>query len=441
MARHSVEDRRRQSAIAAFGSFALRQPDLQKVLTEAARVCAISIDVPFSKVYRYRADKNDLLIEAGYGWRDGVVGVLTTVDMNSPQGRTFLTGKPSICNNLAAQIELDTSSLYARYGIVSTIDVVIKGSGDLVYGVLEIDNDKQHNYDQQDVDFLMSFSNVLAEAVSTSERTETMRTTIEQMKVLVKQKDELLAQKKVLSDELQHRVRSTAMSEMASTLAHELNQPLTAIASYLSGCTLIMDNHENGDFNALRAGFEGATRQAVRAGQIIRHLREFVAHGDNAKKLEDLMTLVLDASTLAFGIAHKAEVTLTYDLEKLPIFVMVDKVQIHQVIFNLLRNGIEAMLGTPGGELVIATSIKDGHMVEVSIADRGEGFADGEILELFKPIKSNKSSGMGVGLSICRTIIESHDGSLSAEDNPGGGAIFHFTLHIIDPAGLIDERK
>jgi two-component sensor histidine kinase len=200
---------RQQAAVAHFGSFALRESDLLKVLTEAARVCAECLSVPFSKVCRYREKENDLLIEAGNGWHAGVVGnVVSRADITSPQGRAFITGKPSICNDLRDDIDFRLPPFYAEHGIVSTIDVVIKGGGDQPYGVLEIDNNQQHDYDQHDIDFLTGFANVLAEAVATSARTSILQSTIDRMKILVEEKDRLLEQKKVLAEELQHRVRN-----------------------------------------------------------------------------------------------------------------------------------------------------------------------------------------------------------------------------------------
>jgi two-component sensor histidine kinase len=195
--------------VAHFGSFALRETDVLKVLTEAARVCAECLSVPFSKVCRYRVEQNDLLIEAGHGWHVGVIGnVVSRADVTSPQGRAFITGKPSICNDLRDDNDFKLPSFYAEHGIISTVDVVIKGSDDQPYGVLEIDNDQQHDYDEHDIDFLTGFANVLAEAVATSARTSVLQSTIERMKVLVAEKDRLLDQKKVLAEELQHRVRN-----------------------------------------------------------------------------------------------------------------------------------------------------------------------------------------------------------------------------------------
>jgi GAF domain-containing protein len=201
---------RQQAAVAGFGGFALRQSDLMKVLTEAARVCADGLSVPFCKVCRYRVAENDLLIEAGHGWHTGVVGhVVSRADESSPQGRAFVTGQPSICRDLRKDNDFELPPFYAAHGIISTIDVIIKGN-DQPYGVLEIDNDEQHNYDQHDIDFLTGFANVLAEAVATSARTAILQATIEQMKILVEEKDRLLDQKKVLAEELQHRVQQSA---------------------------------------------------------------------------------------------------------------------------------------------------------------------------------------------------------------------------------------
>jgi two-component sensor histidine kinase len=200
---------RQQAAIAHFGSFALRKSDVLKVLTEAARVCAECLSVPYSKVCRYREKENDLLIEAGHDWHAGVIGnVVSRADVTSPQGRAFITEKPSICNDLRDDNDFKLPSFYAEHGIVSTIDVIIKGSDDQPYGVLEIDNNEQHDYDQHDIDFLTGFANVLAEAVATSARTSMLQGTIEWMKLLVEEKDRLLEQKKVLAEELQHRVRN-----------------------------------------------------------------------------------------------------------------------------------------------------------------------------------------------------------------------------------------
>jgi two-component sensor histidine kinase len=238
-----------QASIAGFGSFALRQSDLLTVLTEAARVCAAGLDVPFCKVCRYRPKENDLLIEAGYGWHAGVVGhVVSRADQSSPQGLAFTTGKPSICNDLREDTSFKLPNFYTEHGIISTIDVVIKGDGQ-PYGVLEIDNDKQHDYDEQDIIFLTAFANVVAEAVATAARMAVLQATIEQMKTLVEEKDRLLDQKNVLAEELQHRVRNNLQlvygmlsRQLDDTTERAGQQGLKAIARRVSTLAQVYDH-------------------------------------------------------------------------------------------------------------------------------------------------------------------------------------------------------
>ena len=233
---------RQQAAIAAFGTFALREDDLLKILTEAARVCAQGLDVPFSKVCRYRAAENDLHIEAGYGWAPGVVGhVVSRADKSSPQGQVFITGQPSICNDLRKDRNFELPPFYIAHGIISTVDVLIRGE-ERPYGVLEIDNDTQHDYDQHDIDFLTSFANVLAEAVATSARTTVLQATI-------RERNRLLAQTNVLAEELQHRVRNSLqlvrgmLSKQLTITADEAGQRgINAIARRVSALAQVHDH-------------------------------------------------------------------------------------------------------------------------------------------------------------------------------------------------------
>ncbi len=221
--------RRQQAALAGFGSFALGERDLEKILTEAARVCAEGLEVPFCKVCRYRPDQNDLLVEAGVGWHQGVIGrVVSRADESSPQGRAFITGKPVICGDLRHDASFVLPAFYTEHGIVSSVDVVIKKEGQ-PYGVLEIDSPVQHDYDSHDIDFLTGFANVLAEAVTTSKRNLALQSAVNRMEEMIADRDRLLDaknvvlaekngllneknalldDKNVLAQELQHRVRN-----------------------------------------------------------------------------------------------------------------------------------------------------------------------------------------------------------------------------------------
>jgi DNA-binding response OmpR family regulator len=193
--------RRQQQALAEFGGFALGERELGKVLTEAARVCAECFEVPFCKICRFRPEENDLLVEAGVGWHQGVIGrVVSRADASSPQGRAFCTGEPVICSDLRKDLTFMLPSFYAEHYIISTLDVIIKKEG-RPYGVLEIDSPIQQDYDQHDINFLTGFANVLAEAVNTSKRTNEMQSGIDQMRDMVKDKDRLLVlQAELLED-------------------------------------------------------------------------------------------------------------------------------------------------------------------------------------------------------------------------------------------------
>ncbi len=161
---------RQQAALANFGSFAFREATLEAILTEAARICAESLGVPFAKICRYRAETNDLMIDAGYGWRSGVVGcVVSAANESSTQGRAFVTGEPVIVEDLARNNSYKLPAFYAAHEVVATVDVLIKGKGN-AWGVLEVDSARARKFDRHDIDFLTGFANVVAEAVATSGR-------------------------------------------------------------------------------------------------------------------------------------------------------------------------------------------------------------------------------------------------------------------------------
>jgi two-component sensor histidine kinase len=205
---------RQQAALANFGSYAFREPVLLNILNEAARVCAEGLDVPFCKICRYRPDENDLLIEAGYGWHAGVIGlVVSKADETSPQGRAYVTGAPIIIENLREANNVILPAFYGEHGITSTVDVIIKGRDGQPYGVLEIDSQIQHTYDKHDVAFLTGFANVLAEAVATSVRDAMVRQTLQEMATAVAEKD-------VMAEELKHRVRNNLQLVLGMLTSH-----------------------------------------------------------------------------------------------------------------------------------------------------------------------------------------------------------------------------
>ena len=230
-----------------------------------------------------------------------------------------------------------------------------------------------------------------------------------------------------MRSELIHVSRLTSMGEMASALAHELNQPLSAIASYMKGSVRLMDS-ETPDLERVRDALAAAGEQALRAGEIIRRLRAFVGKGEAAMRIEALPKLIEEAGALAMMGARDSGVRLTFRLEPGIGPVLADKVQVQQVVLNLMRNAVEAMSESPVRELSVSTRSVEGGWIEVEIADTGPGLAPEVLERLFQPFVTTKEAGMGVGHSICRTIIEAQGGEISARYRPEGGAAFRFTL-------------
>jgi two-component system sensor kinase FixL len=229
-----------------------------------------------------------------------------------------------------------------------------------------------------------------------------------------------------LQSEVVHISRLSAMGEMASALAHELNQPLSAIANYLNGARKLIARGPGSEAKVSEA-VEKAADQALRAGDIIRRLRDFLARGEGERSVESLAKLVHEACGLALVGAKESGVAVSYRMAPFLDRVIVDRVQIQQVIVNLVRNALDAMQEQGGGRLDVSTSV-DGEMAMVNVADTGPGIDEQAAARLFQPFVTTKPNGMGVGLSICRTIVEAHGGRIWTEANPGGGAVFHFTV-------------
>ena len=233
---------------------------------------------------------------------------------------------------------------------------------------------------------------------------------------------------KELQSELIHVSRLSAMGTMASTLAHELNQPLTAVANYLETSRDLLLELDGEVISVVREALDEAAKESLRAGSIVRRLRDFVALGETEKAIEDLPRLIEEASGLALIGARERGIRSFSKLDIGATPVLVDRVQIQQVLVNLIRNAVEAMAGGDVRDLTISSQLQENGMIRVSVADTGPGIDQIVLPQLFQAFVSSKADGMGLGLSICRTIVEAHGGRIWAEDAPGGGTLFHFTL-------------
>jgi two-component system sensor kinase FixL len=243
-----------------------------------------------------------------------------------------------------------------------------------------------------------------------------------------------------LRSELNHVARLSAMGEMAAALAHELNQPLTAIGNSVGALKIILGDggkvlDDTARSRVVRAASQ-AESQAVRAGEIVRRLRDFIARGEADARIEPLAPLIEDSLALGAPDARAEELEVRLELSPKADRVLADRIQIQQILVNLIRNAGEAMRDSPAPHiLTISTTVKRG-MVEVSVRDTGPGVSPELAKRLFSPFLSTKTTGMGVGLSICRRIVEAHGGSMWLEETYGAGADFRFTV----PLAAMERR-
>ena len=228
-----------------------------------------------------------------------------------------------------------------------------------------------------------------------------------------------------LQAELTHVQRLTELGQVVSTLVHEVNQPLTAISNYANACRRSVTT---GDGKRIEAALERIADQTERTRQIVQRIRNFVRKRDVEMRTENLSHVIDEAVSLARSSVRDTGLTLGVRKDSTDLHVEIDRVQVQQVLFNLLRNGIEAMQDQPSRELLVATSLVQGGMVQISVADIGPGLPDQVRQRLFEPFVTTKTNGMGIGLSVCRAIVEAHRGRMWADDNPGGGTVFRFTV-------------
>ncbi|QTD55793.1 PAS domain S-box protein [Parasphingorhabdus cellanae] len=236
------------------------------------------------------------------------------------------------------------------------------------------------------------------------------------------------AELQALQGDLMHASRLSAVGTLASALAHEVNQPLTAIANYLSAARDLLDTGVEDNKALLYEALQESVSESLRAGKIVRRLREFVAKGEVNRQILSIAQLVEDAMTLGLVGAYDKGIECTIDIDPDTNHVFADRVQIQQVMVNLMRNAIEAMSGSDTKKMGISVQSAPEKRVEIAISDTGSGIDPEMIDKLFHPFATTKGGGMGLGLSICRTIIEAHEGTIYAEPNPHGGTIFRIFL-------------
>jgi signal transduction histidine kinase len=428
---------RQQAALAQFGSFALRERDLLNILTEAARVCADGLGVPFSKVCQYRPEQNDLLIVAGCGWQDGVIGhVVSRADTSSPQGRAFVTGEPSIIDDLQKDGGIDLPPFYAAHGIISTVDVIIKGSDKQPYGILEIDSDRQHNYDQHDVNFLTGFANVVAEAVSTASRGVALQLSVDRMKALVEEKDRLLYEKVASDLQLHQAQKMEAVGQLTGGVAHDLNNILTVIVGTME--ILAESLADRPDLVAMTKMIDQA---GARGSDLVQRLLAFARKQPLQPRDVNINLLVTEATNLlhsTLGEHIEVHMKLADDASH----ALIDPSQLASAILNLALNARDAM--PDGGQLTIETSnvvlddsyvstnsdVTAGNYVMIAVTDCGHGIPADILGNVFEPFFTTKDvgKGSGLGLSMVYGFVKQSNGHIKIHSAEGHGTTVRIYL-------------
>lgn len=232
-----------------------------------------------------------------------------------------------------------------------------------------------------------------------------------------------------LQAELAHVGRISEVASLATSLAHELNQPLTAIANYSEAARDLFEGEIDSEkAHLIRQALDETVNEAIRAGQIVARLRQFISRGDTERQMESLSRLIGEANALALVGTREHGIDVQVLLDRSADVVFVDRVHIQQVLINLIRNAIDAMMDSSARSLVIRTEAGPDNFVTISIEDTGSGISEKVAQQLFQPFISTKQAGMGIGLSICRNIIEAHGGHIWFEPRPGGGTSFRFTV-------------
>jgi two-component system sensor kinase FixL len=228
--------------------------------------------------------------------------------------------------------------------------------------------------------------------------------------------------------ELIHASRVSAMGAMASTLAHELSQPLTVVGNYVNSARRLLQAVPAAQAGEARRALGFASTSTERATELLKRLRDFVAKGRTETGIHDIQAIVADAAVLVLPHAQREGVEIQFRLDGFARWVNADAVQVQQVLINLVKNAIEAMKDAAERRIVITTGAAADGAIAVAVADTGTGLDADRRAELFTPFNSSKAEGLGVGLSISRTIVEAHGGTIEAVPRDGGGTVFRFTL-------------
>jgi two-component system sensor kinase FixL len=250
---------------------------------------------------------------------------------------------------------------------------------------------------------------------------------VHDLSALYRERESYEARLVALREDLVHVARVGELGQVSAGIAHELNQPLAAMLNYSNAAKRLAGSGAPDAMAKVQVVIAKVAEQAERAGQIVRRMRDFLEKRAGDHAVEDIVTIAEDAMALGLIGAKAAAVEVRFEAEPDLPPVIADRIQVQQVLVNLLRNAVEAMAAAPRRQLVLAVNRRN-DLVVVSVADTGPGIASAIADKLFMPFVTTKPHGMGIGLAISKSIVEAHGGTMTAGPNPDGGARFVFTL-------------
>jgi two-component sensor histidine kinase len=372
-----------QAALAEFGRYAFRAENLHDILTEAARVTAASLEVPYCKVCRHRPERGDLLIEAGVGWKPGIVGHATQqADHTSPAGRAFITGMPMVEPDLRIERGYVLPPFYGEHGIVSAVNVPVRGAGE-PYGVLEIDSPEPQHYDENDINFLTGFANVVAEAVDTAGRLARLRALVEEQRAA-------LETKALLTSELQHRVRNN-LQVVYGMLSREAMRTTDEVA---------------------REGFHNIGARVLTLAQVYDHLL-----GGGLSRTVDFGDYLRSLCTKLAALQQHGGVELVYRTEHVPLdldAVTALGIAVTELVTNAFQH---AFPHGGGGKIEVILLRSEADRATLLVRDDGTGF-----------LASAEEVGRRNGLGMVRRLVKQAKGVLDV--HPERGTIWRIEVPV-----------
>jgi two-component system, LuxR family, sensor kinase FixL len=381
------------------------------LMKETAKLISQTLTVvPYVKILELLPEQKNLLVRAATGEWNALVDQTIPLADQDPLTKQILTAGEVVFVKDIKELRTDDrfqgTPLLKPAALVSGVGLPLCGQ-DRLLGVIWVGSAQQWTLTQNELNFLELIGNTLVVAIERKERETRMR--------------------KLQSDLLQAS-RLSALGELGSTLAHEINQPITAVINYVQACQQLIRSGKGEITSTVQTLMEKAVAETERTARIIHRLREFVCTGKLHQALEALNPIIYDASKLALGDTAEAEIKVNFELsEQLPL-VYIDKIQIQQVVFNLVCNAVEALKNSEKKLITIRSCLASNQMVEVQIQDTGPGIDPQLKDNIFQRRVSTKEGGMGMGLSISYSIIRAHQGDLWVSTPAQEGTIFHFTV-------------